>query len=347
MPLCHALTTHPCCRKGHVLSWLSKRGLFPVEYIAHIDPDFFKRIMPEWSKYVSVNREFAGTACHKESGYLQEIAQEVAMRERQHIWVDGSLSDGDWFQNIFEDIRKRFPHYRIAIFYISASEPTIRARIAKRTAETGRAIPESQVLRSLRSPEDSLKKLAPLTDIVARIWNENAIQLKCVEDYSGNWFRGLGRLFNAVETEELKFPHSLSTLYLEKTSLRGEPFSAVLDRTRNDKRLTHLNGKWDADDSDDDGNGGIIKQGYLDKEGKYRKGMKRRYFVLRPGCLSYYNDKDDNDLKGAFSLCGNFELLPNIESTNANDPVCCSGPPVPRRLSSSPAGALLLSLIHI
>ncbi len=30
-----------------VLSWLSRRGLFPVEYIAHIDPDFFKRIMPE------------------------------------------------------------------------------------------------------------------------------------------------------------------------------------------------------------------------------------------------------------------------------------------------------------
>lgn len=33
--------------KGHVLSWLSKQGLFPLEYIVHIDPDFFKRIMPE------------------------------------------------------------------------------------------------------------------------------------------------------------------------------------------------------------------------------------------------------------------------------------------------------------
>lgn len=90
--------------KGHVLSWLSQRGFFPVEYIAHIDPDFFKRIMPEWRTYVSNNKEFAGTACHQESGYLQEIAQEVGMRERQHIWVDGSLSDGPWFQKVSDSL---------------------------------------------------------------------------------------------------------------------------------------------------------------------------------------------------------------------------------------------------
>jgi hypothetical protein len=30
-----------------VLSWMSSQGLFPLEYIVHVDPDFFKRIMPE------------------------------------------------------------------------------------------------------------------------------------------------------------------------------------------------------------------------------------------------------------------------------------------------------------
>ena len=34
--------------------------------------------------------------CHRESGYLQEIAQEVAMRNSQNVWVDGSLRDGNW-----------------------------------------------------------------------------------------------------------------------------------------------------------------------------------------------------------------------------------------------------------
>ncbi len=49
---------------------------------------------------MGVNREFAGTACHQESAYLQEIASEVAMRDRQHVWVDGSLSDGQWYSQV-------------------------------------------------------------------------------------------------------------------------------------------------------------------------------------------------------------------------------------------------------
>jgi hypothetical protein len=46
------------------------------------------------------NEIAAGTACHVESGYLQEIAMEAAMSERQHVWVDGSLSDGDWYSKV-------------------------------------------------------------------------------------------------------------------------------------------------------------------------------------------------------------------------------------------------------
>jgi hypothetical protein len=57
--------------KGHVLSWLSSQGLFPLEYIVHIDPDFFKRVMPEWRGYLTHSRDFAGTATHRESGLLQ------------------------------------------------------------------------------------------------------------------------------------------------------------------------------------------------------------------------------------------------------------------------------------
>ena len=49
---------------------------------------------------------------------MQEIAQEVALRRRQHVWVDGSLRDGAWFSLVFDDIRERFPEYSIAIFYV-------------------------------------------------------------------------------------------------------------------------------------------------------------------------------------------------------------------------------------
>lgn len=88
---------------------------------------------------------------------MQEVAQEVAMRQRQHVWVDGSLSDGAWFSSVFRDIRRRYPHYRIAVLHISASEATVRERIKRRSAATGRNIPESQIVRSLVSPEQSIQ----------------------------------------------------------------------------------------------------------------------------------------------------------------------------------------------
>ena len=34
--------------KGHVMAWMSAENIFPLENIVQIDPDVFKRNMPEW-----------------------------------------------------------------------------------------------------------------------------------------------------------------------------------------------------------------------------------------------------------------------------------------------------------
>ena len=47
----------------------------------------------------------AGTLCHRESGFLQEIAQEVAMRNSQNVWVDGTLKHGHYFASVFREVR--------------------------------------------------------------------------------------------------------------------------------------------------------------------------------------------------------------------------------------------------
>ncbi len=44
-----------------------------------------------------MDKDSAGTKCHQESGFLQEILTETAMLDRQHVLVDGSLSDGAWY----------------------------------------------------------------------------------------------------------------------------------------------------------------------------------------------------------------------------------------------------------
>lgn len=216
--------------KGHVLTWLSHQGLFPLEYIVHIDPDFFKRVMPEWKGYLSNNVEFAGSATHHESGYIQEIATEAALRERQHIWVDGSLKDYVWYTQYFDDVRRRYRHYRIAIIHVTATEEEIRKRIRIRGEQTGRMIPEADIVRSLRDPEISIKVLARQCDLVVRFDNSDGTpKLLSVEDHSGNLQRGLYRHFGVITRQLAPFPQGLGPLFFENTAMIGTPFKKVGD----------------------------------------------------------------------------------------------------------------------
>ena len=146
--------------KGFALSWMSRHGYFPLEEISHIDPDHFKKLMPEWPGYTAAaaaagDNALAGNNCHTESGFIQEIAQQVAMRSSQNVLVDGSLRGGDWFTKVFIEVRRRFPTYKIAIFEVTCTEENVRARIKERQAKTGRDVPEAMIQASLRSPSES------------------------------------------------------------------------------------------------------------------------------------------------------------------------------------------------
>lgn len=158
--------------KGYTLSRMSKNGYLLPKNIIHIDPDYFKQHMPEWKQYIKRNCENAGTLCHRESCYIQEIAQEFAMQQSQNVCVDGSLRNYKWYSKVFADIRNRFPEYRIAIFYVYASPNIVRERIAKRKRETGRGIPEWAISKSLIDPVETIRRLTPKSDFVARFRND-------------------------------------------------------------------------------------------------------------------------------------------------------------------------------
>lgn len=132
--------------------------------------------MPEWEGYVDAGagrdggtEDGPGTMCHRESGFMQELAQDAALNTHQNIWVDGSLRDGLWFEKVFIDLRRRFPTYKIAIFYVYAAEDVIRSRVQQRAAETGRDVPEKLLEASLHAADKSLGILMPYVDFVARI----------------------------------------------------------------------------------------------------------------------------------------------------------------------------------
>ena len=172
--------------------------------------------MPEWNGYVESGND-AGSLCHRESGFLQEIAQEVAMRASQNVWVDGSLRDSSWYAKVFKGIRRRYPNYKLAIFEVGASETVVRNRIKSRAEETGRNVPEHLITQSLASVAKSLDVLTPLVDFVARINNEvGSPQLRAFirVDPSGNW-ASIKNRFARPESAGA-FPRSLAPLMLVK-----------------------------------------------------------------------------------------------------------------------------------
>lgn len=207
------------CGKGFTFETMSTRGYFPIENIVRIDPDFFKQLMPEWQGYVQRGKD-AGTLCHKESGYIQELCQEVALRNRQNIWVDGSLRDTNWFQTIFMDIRTRYPHYRIGIIYVRASEKITRQRILHRSQTTGRGVPEEKLQESIRGSRKSVFELSLLCDWVAYVKNESYPQLECfsIQDGTGTWEHMKNR-FGTLEPAPHEFPNALAPAMLKRTCL--------------------------------------------------------------------------------------------------------------------------------
>ena len=181
--------------KGYALGWLSEQGIFPLEDIVHIDPDFFKSVLPEWESFVAHAKKqgdpsIAGNRCHRESCYLQELALEEALRRKQNCWVDGSLRNAQWFIGVFADIRERFPDYRVAIIAVRASLDVVLQRVESRAKATGRSVPESLVRESLDAVDRSVSILGPQADFVAEVLNEGAVPTLAkvtTIDRSGAW----------------------------------------------------------------------------------------------------------------------------------------------------------------
>ncbi|CAK9048564.1 unnamed protein product [Durusdinium trenchii] len=206
--------------KGYALGWLSNRGIFPLEDIVHIDPDHFKQVMPEWSSYVEHGKKLKdpsipGNRCHRESCYMQEIALEESLKRQQHIWVDGSLRNAEWFVNVFSGIRERYPAYQIAIFKITAPEEIIRNRVCRRAQQTGRSIPEATLKASLAAVERSVLTLMPHADFIASMDNSEKspkLQYFAAIDRSGSWKRITARFAHTLPGLEA-FPDALAPFF--------------------------------------------------------------------------------------------------------------------------------------
>jgi hypothetical protein len=163
--------------KGHTVEWMSEHGHFPVDELAHIDPDTFRARLPEWPVYLQNDPETAGRLTHRESGYCVEVAQEAALQQSKGICVDGSLRDSDWYSRTFAYIRRKYPQYRIAIIHVCAPWDTVVLRAAERARSTGRLVPEEALRESFASVPQAVERLCGLADITAHVENVDVPKL--------------------------------------------------------------------------------------------------------------------------------------------------------------------------
>eukprot|EP00971_Amphidinium_carterae_P291915 5794491-Amphidinium_carterae.1 len=202
--------------KGYVMKWLSQQAVFPLENVVRIDPDHFKTVMPEWKGYTERDGSTAGTLCHKESGFMQELAQEVAMRDNQNVCIDGSLKDHKWYTELFKDLRKRFPRYRVAIISVRCEIPKAVARAAERGQQTGRHVPQEKIEKSAEESLESVKVLGTLADFVVHIQNDGKPWVEACQDHSHS-LRPLQRMFQLHRSEkEMLFPAFLRPRVIER-----------------------------------------------------------------------------------------------------------------------------------
>jgi len=153
--------------KSHVFNWMTEKGILPLWDVQIFDSDMFKSSLPEWQGYLRSDPAAAGYHTRHESGYLVEIAQEASLLQRKHVWVDGSLRDGEWYEQEFARIRRDHPWYQIAILYVVASHEAIMQRVKRRAEITGRHVPEAEILDSLRRVPRSVEMLSPHIDFLA------------------------------------------------------------------------------------------------------------------------------------------------------------------------------------
>ena len=157
--------------KSRTFDFLVEKRIIPLRELQILDSDVFKAALPEWHGYLQRDALSAGFQTRHESGYLLEIAQEYALQRRRHIWVDGSLRDGDWYEAEFKRIRRAHPDYKIAIVHVVANRAAVQRRVHSRAATTGRHVPEREIDDSIHRVPKSVRRLAPYLNFLAVIDN--------------------------------------------------------------------------------------------------------------------------------------------------------------------------------
>jgi len=179
--------------KGHALRYLHSKGRFPRNHFCLVDPDRFRKGLPETASYIANQLwRTLGRHTQREAGYLSEIALAACLNQSRNCVYDSSLRDATFWSSSISRIRAKYPQYKLvstqystgwfrptngndsdgvvqAIYFVTAPHSIIFDRALKRARETGRYIPADVLQEAIHSAPAAFEKLKGMVDFTAVI----------------------------------------------------------------------------------------------------------------------------------------------------------------------------------
>eukprot|EP00966_Prymnesium_polylepis_P037355 867471-Prymnesium_polylepis.1 len=154
--------------KGRALRQLHEHATFPHVHFCVVDPDRFRKDLPETSAYIRRRMWWLlGEHTQREAGYLSELALEECLGSSRLCVYDSSLRDVGFWTSTIARIRRDYPAYSIAIYHMVAPADIVVQRASARAQQTGRFIPADVLHEAIDAAPRAFEQLRGLADFTA------------------------------------------------------------------------------------------------------------------------------------------------------------------------------------
>jgi predicted ABC-type ATPase len=188
--------------KSTILKKLQKKGEVARQNVVHLDPDDFKKDIPEFNELVKRKDSRAAEVVHEESGLMAREAFRQAIAQRSDIIYDSTLSN---FGKAFDIIMQaRENDYEIRIIGVTVAPRTAVTRVRERGDKTGRYVPVKDLLTTHKNFTKWFVEYVGLADSV-ELWKTDCVDGNMVEKIAD---AVEGRLDVLLESEYAEFSAS-------------------------------------------------------------------------------------------------------------------------------------------
>ena len=153
--------------KSTVLQTLRDDGFIPVNDVVHIDPDAFKKVIPEFEELIKRKDGRAAIIVHDESTLMAREAFARAVSKRADIIYDTTLSNFPKAGDMIAHARSQ--GYEVRIIGVTASPRTAIERVVKRGDRTGRYVPIRDLLSTHKKFAAAFEQYIELVDSIS-LW---------------------------------------------------------------------------------------------------------------------------------------------------------------------------------